>query len=175
MHSWHGIIVALTALSLISGCASSPYTGTGAVLGGGLGAVTGAAIASGRNPVAGALIGGLVGTGLGAAGGYMLQQRQTAQPYQGSYYPPPPQAPYGYRAPAPGPAYGYNSPPAGPRYSANSPAPPPTGNSWNTPAPVAPEPGYGREVAPPEAYSQAPQSNSRTPIRPAPYNYQQAE
>ncbi len=37
MNAWPGIIVVLTALSLIVGCASSPYVGTGAALGGGLG------------------------------------------------------------------------------------------------------------------------------------------
>ncbi len=176
VHFWHGIIVVFAALSLIMGCASSPYVGTGAALGGGLGALTGAAIGN-RNPWAGALIGGAVGTALGAAGGYAMQQRQTA-PQQGYYYQQAPQgygAPpaYGYSAPAPGPAYGYNTPapatPSGPRYSTNapSPAPPPSpGTSWNTPAPVTPsEPGYGS--------SSAPQANARTPISPAPYYSQQ--
>ena len=169
---WHSLIVALMALSLIAGCASSPYVGTGAAVGGGLGALTGAAIGH-KNPWAGALIGGLVGTGVGAAGGYMVQQRQTAQPPQGYYYPSQP----GYGAPAP-PGYGYSAPaPPGPRYSGNAPAPAPPsgpGNSWNAPAPVTPsEPGYGSYSAP-QSYSQAPQpSNARTPITPAPYNYQQ--
>src|SRR5208337_2220198 len=81
-----GLIVTLTTLSLIMGCASSPYVGTGALLGGGVGAVTGAAIGH-SNPWAGALIGGLAGSALGAAGGYALQQGQTSQPQQGYYYP----------------------------------------------------------------------------------------
>jgi len=183
-HTWHGIILVIMALSLLMGCASSPYVGTGAVLGGGLGALAGAAIGN-RNPWAGAAIGGLVGTALGAGGGYMVQQRQTTQPPQGYYYPSQPgygaPAPYGYSHPAPGPAYGYNTPapatPPGPRYSGNAPAPatpPGPGRSWNTPAPVTPsEPGYGNNSVP-QAYSQAPQpSNARTPITPAPYNYQQ--
>ena len=166
----------LTALSLVMGCASSPYVGTGAALGGGLGALTGAAIGN-RNPWAGALIGGLVGSGLGAAGGYMVQQRQAAQPPQGQgyYYQP---APRGYGAPAP-PAYGYNSPAprTGSRYGANGPAPgAPAGPSysWNTPAPVSPHDSEsGNSTAPPAAqYSQAPQPPSvRTPVTNAPYNY----
>jgi len=171
MHAWNGILVALTALSLIMGCASSPYVGTGAVLGGGLGALTGAAIGH-RNPWAGAAIGGLVGSGLGAGTGYLIQQRQTAQPPQGYYQ----QAPPGYGAPAP-PAYGYRTPaPApGPSYGSNSPAPRPApgpGYSWNTPAPVTPSaPGYGNSYDG-QAYSQAPPSPTvRTPITNAPYNY----
>ena len=78
VYLWHSLIVALMALSLLMGCASSPYVGTGALVGGGLGALTGAAIGH-KNPWAGALIGGAVGTGLGAVGGYALQSRQ-AQP-----------------------------------------------------------------------------------------------
>jgi hypothetical protein len=82
MHAWHGIIVVLTSLSLLMGCASSPYVGTGAALGGGLGALTGAAIGH-KNPWAGAAIGGLAGAGAGALGGYVLQQQRQAQPPQG--------------------------------------------------------------------------------------------
>ena len=104
MQAWHGLFVILTALSLLMGCASSPYVGTGALVGGGLGALTGAAIGH-KNPWAGAAIGGLVGTGLGAGTGYLIQQRQTAQPPQGYYQPPPP----GYGAPPPQ-AYGYRNP-----------------------------------------------------------------
>ena len=44
VHLWHSLIVALTALSLLMGCASSPYVGTEAAVGGGLGALAGAAI-----------------------------------------------------------------------------------------------------------------------------------
>jgi hypothetical protein len=175
-HAWQVFILVVTALSLLAGCASSPYVGTGAVVGGSVGSLMGAAIGN-RNPWAGALVGGLVGTGVGAAGGYMLQQRQYSQPQQG-YYPAQPgygaPAPYGYRGPAPGPAYGYNNQapatPNDPRYSANgaapAPAPPPSAHSWNTPAPVTPpESGYSNNSAPP-AYA-------RTPIKPAPYTYQQ--
>ena len=82
MKAQTGLIVALTALSLITGCASSPYMGTGALLGGGVGAIAGAAIDH-HNPWQGALIGGLAGTALGAGGGYVLQQRQASQPQQG--------------------------------------------------------------------------------------------
>ena len=61
-----------------------------------------------KNPWAGALIGGLVGTGVGAAGGYALQQRQASQqPPQGYYQQPPP----GYSAPPP---QGYGSRPQAP-------------------------------------------------------------
>ena len=60
------------------------------LVGGGLGALTGAAIGH-KNPWAGALIGGLVGTGLGAAGGYALQQRQASQQPPQGYYQQPPQ------------------------------------------------------------------------------------
>lgn len=166
IHAWHGIIVLLTSLSLIMGCASSPYIGTGAAVGGGLGALTGAAIGH-KNPWAGALIGGLVGTGLGAAGGYMVQQRQAQSQPQGSYSQQPPpgysqQPPPGYSAPAP------------PGYSNQGQAPGPAYGGYNTPSPVTPQ---GSEyysaapAAPPEAYSQAPAPSSvHTPITPAPYN-----
>ena len=163
VYLWHSLIVALMALSLLMGCASSPYVGTGAVLGGGLGALTGAAIGH-KNPWAGALIGGAVGTGLGAAGGYALQQRQVSQPPPQGYYqqqqpgyaPPPPG--YGSRPQAPGPSYGgsyggYNTPnpvtPGAPRYS------------------EAPGPQY--DQAPPQYQNQAQRSSVHTPITPAPY------
>lgn len=160
VQAWHGIIVILTALSLIMGCASSPYVGTGAALGGGLGAITGAAIGSaGRNPWAGAIIGGAVGTGLGAAGGYALQQRQTQpQPPQGYYYQQPPP---GYGAP---PGYGSYAPAPGPSYGGSY-------GGYNTPNPVTP-PGAQYSAAPPEySQQQAPQPSCvRTPVKPAPYN-----
>jgi len=174
-HTWQGIIVALMSLSLLMGCASSPYVGTGAAVGGGLGAITGAAIAN-RNPWAGALVGGLMGSALGAGGGYLIQQRQQQQPYppsQGYYYPDQP----GYGAPAP-PAYGHYAPAPGPSYGYNAPTPatpPAPGDGWDTPAPAPPPgPGYDNSAAP-SAYSQAPQPSSvRTPINPAPYISQQA-
>jgi hypothetical protein len=158
-HIWQGLIVILLALSLVTGCASSPYVGTGAAVGGGLGAITGAAIGH-RNPWAGALIGGLVGTGLGAGTGYLIKQRQAAQPPQGYNYPPGP------------PAYGYNSPP--PRSDGyRAPAPGPSYGGYNTPNPVTPpRPQYSAAPAGPEYYSQnrAPQpSGVHTPITNAPY------
>ncbi|MGB7911366.1 MAG: hypothetical protein WCF59_03995, partial [Desulfobaccales bacterium] len=115
MKAQTGLIVALTALSLITGCASSPYMGTGALLGGGVGAIAGAAIDH-HNPWQGALIGGLAGTALGAGGGYVLQQRQASQPQQGQPQPGQPQQGYNYPPqPAPGTAppqgYGYGPPP----------------------------------------------------------------
>lgn len=132
MHTRLGIIVALlTSLSLVMGCASSPYVGTGAAVGGGLGALTGAAIGN-RNPWQGAAIGGLLGAALGAGGGYLLQQRQAGQASQGYYDQ---QPGYGYSAPPPAAA-----PPA---YA----APP----GYNSPAP-----GYGPPSGLPQAYSSAP-------------------
>lgn len=178
-YAWKGIVMALVLLGLLMGCASSPYVGTGAVLGGGVGALSGAAIA-GRNPWAGALVGGVLGSALGAAGGYALQQRQ--QPYgptQGYYYQPQP----GYRAPAP-PAYGsYESPPAsspGPSYGyhqAPAPAPPPNsapGNpyeGWEFPegAPPPLSQGSGNGPGGYPAYSQAPPPRGGVPVTPAPY------
>ncbi len=164
VHLWHSLIVALMALSLIAGCASSPYVGTGAVVGGGLGALTGAAIGH-KNPWAGALIGGAVGTGLGAVGGYALQQRQAQPQPQGYYQQPPP----GYAPPPPG----YSSSPQapGPSYGGSY-------GGYNTPSPVTPgAPQYGE--APPPQYNQPPPqyqnqaqqqpSSVHTPISPAPY------
>jgi hypothetical protein len=144
VNGWQGIIVALTALTLIMGCASSPYVGTGAALGGGLGALTGAAIGN-KNPWAGAAVGGLVGTALGAAGGYAIQQRRTAQPPQGYYYQP---APPGYGPP---PGYGYNAP-QGPYYGYSS-EPPAAGDS------------YYSQNTPPQP------EGCRTPMKYAPYYY----
>lgn len=170
-HARQGIIVALISLSLLAGCASSPYVGTGAAVGGGLGALTGAAIA-GRNPWAGVIVGGLVGSALGAGGGYILQQRQ--QPYgpsQGYYYP----QQRGYGAPAP-PAYGRHAPAPGPRYGYNAPspaAPPGSGDGWVLTEPMpSPGPGYGNGPAPSASYQEPPRVN--TPVTPAPYNSQQA-
>ena len=143
--AWHGIILGLTALSLAMGCASSPYVGTGAALGGGLGALTGAAI-NNRNPWAGAAVGGLVGSALGAAGGYVVQQRQTVQqPPQGYYQPAP-----GYGAPAPRPYYGSSATPpaAAPSYSST----PPAADNYSQVAPPQPE-------------------GCRTPVTNAPYYY----
>ncbi len=171
VYLWHSLIVALMALSLLMGCASSPYVGTGAVVGGGLGALTGAAIGH-KNPWAGALVGGLVGTGVGAAGGYVLQSRQANQPPpQGSYYQQPPPGygpPRGYAPPPPG--YGSRPQGPGPTYGGSY-------GGYNTPNPVTPgAPQYSE--APPSQYNQAPPryqnqaqqpSSVHTPITPAPY------
>jgi hypothetical protein len=158
--------------------------GTGALLGGGLGALSGAAIGH-SNPWQGAAIGGLIGTAAGAAGGYALQRRQPSQPPQGYYYqqqqqpgygtPAPPA--YGYNTPAP---YGYNRPAPGPAYGYNAPAPGPSSGGayggFNTPNPVTPPgPQYSAAPAlPPYSQSQEPQPSSvHTPIIPAPYtNYE---
>ena len=158
-HVWYGLIVVLLTLSLCTGCASSPYVGTGAAVGGGLGALTGAAIGH-RNPWAGALIGGLVGTGLGAGTGYLIKQRQTAQ------------QPQGYNYPSAPPAYGYNSPPSRPN-GYQAPAPGPSyGGGYNTPNPVTPPgPNYSAAPAGPEYYSQnqGPHPSVHTPVTDAPY------
>jgi len=182
-----GLIVALTTLSLIMGCASSPYVGTGALLGGGLGAITGAAIAHNSNPWAGAAIGGLAGSALGAAGGYVLQQGQTSQPQpgqpqQGYYYPAQPDpgaaAPpgYGYDAPAPGaapgPAYGDNrGNPAAPQGPQESAAPPPGSYYSQAPPPQTPgmaeaPPGYGYGAPAPDAAPASAYSNTWTSVDP---------
>ena len=166
VYLWHSLIVALMALSLLVGCASSPYVGTGAVVGGGLGALTGAAIGH-KNPWAGALIGGVVGTGVGAAGGYALQQRQASQP--------PPQGLLPAAAAAAGLCAAASrlrlSPPgAGPAYGGSY-------GGYNTPNPVTP--GRLSIVRPRAQYNQAPPayqnqaqrqpSGVHTPITPAPY------
>ena len=182
MNMWPGIIVLLTALSLSLGCASSPYVGTGAAIGGGVGALTGAAI-NNRNPWAGAAVGGLIGSAVGAAGGYAVSQRQTTQQPQGYYYQPAP----GYSAPPPqpnyGPNYGYNYPPPapGPSYGGAPPAPGPVYSS----PPQAPGPAYSSQPpGPGPAYSSAPAAEDnysqltppqpegcRAPMKYTPYYY----
>ena len=155
-HTCRGLIVALVSLCLLAGCASSPYVGTGAALGGGVGALAGAAIGN-RNPWAGAIIGGLVGSAVGAAGGYAVQQRQ--QPYYGQpqgyyqsqpgYYPAQP----GYNTPPPR-VYGqYTPPPApGPGQQYNAAAPPPDqGYQYNAAAPGPTDPGWVNGAPAPEA------------------------
>ena len=165
VHLWHCLIVALMALSLLMGCASSPYVGTGAAVGGGAGALLGAAIGH-KNPWAGALIGGLVGTGVGAAGGYALKQRQASQQPQQGYYQQPPQ---GYQQPPPG----YQQPPPG--YSSRPQAQGPSYGGYNTPNPVTPGAPQYSEVpgpynqGPPQYQNQAQPSGVHTPITPAPY------
>jgi len=162
-HFWQGLLVMLLTISLVTGCASSPYVGTGAALGGGLGALTGAAVGH-RNPWAGALIGGAVGTAVGAAGGYAVQQRRASQTPQGYYYQQPTSP--SYPAPAP-PAYGYRTPAPGPSYGGAY-------GGYNTPNPVTPpSPQYSEAPAAPQYYSQnhsAQPSSVRTPITNAPYH-----
>jgi hypothetical protein len=136
-NAWQGIIVVMTVMSLIMGCASqSPYTTTGAALGGGLGALTGAAIDN-RNPWRGAAIGGLIGgVGGGVAGESMgrsryPQQGYYNQPYYGSYDKQPYDNRYGYND-------GYYSPPSNNNYG--RPYPPPGYRSY--PPYVAQSPDY---------------------------------
>lgn len=154
VHTWYAIITALLGLSLIMGCASNPYMSTGAAVGGGLGALTGAAI-NNRNPWAGAAVGGLIGGVLGGVTGEMVRQRQTPpQPQQGYYYQPAP----GYGQPAPG----YGSPPSRPYYGSSS-------------SPTSPGPTYSSAPPPADSrYSQVtpPQPEGcRTPMKYAPYYY----
>lgn len=121
MNTWLRPLILIVGALLVFGCAGgSPYTYTGAALGGGVGALSGAAIDS-RNPWRGAAIGGLMGGVLGGVAGEVVRQQQyPSQPPQGYYQPgygPPP----GYGAP---PRYGYSAPQQGPGYySQNSPAP----------------------------------------------------
>jgi hypothetical protein len=107
----HWVILALLALSFLTGCATpnqDPALYTGAGLGAALGAGLGAAV-NHRNPWKGAAIGGLLG---GAAGGVAGEAYGRANPYpyqpqtQG-YYQPPPQT-QGYYQPPP-----YYGPPPG--------------------------------------------------------------
>jgi hypothetical protein len=157
MKARSGLIVTLTTLSLIMGCASSPYVGTGALLGGGLGAAAGAAIGH-SNPWQGAVIGGLAGSALGAAGGWALQQGQTSQPQQGYYYPAQP----GSSAVAP-PGYGYGAPaPGSAPHSVYS-------STWTSVDPQGPQ---GSAAPPPKSYSQTPPPRDpgiRAPLTNGPY------
>jgi hypothetical protein len=152
VNGWQGIILALTAVSLVMGCAANPYLSTGAAVGGGLGALTGAAI-NHRNPWQGAAIGGLVGGALGAVGGEVVRPRQPG--------PPPPQ---GYYQPDYGPQYGrpgYRPPPPNPNYSSR---PPVTAPNYGNSAP----PGAG------DYYSQTPPpqpDGCRAPMTYVPYYY----
>jgi hypothetical protein len=147
---WPGIIAVLTALGLLIGCAANPYTFTGAAVGGGLGALTGAAIDN-RNPWRGGALGGVIGGVLGGVTGEALRQRRATQPPLQGYY---------YQTAPPG----YGTSPT-PDYSDHAPAPV---------GPPAPGSGYGYGSSPP-AYSrqnQAPQIyGSRTPTTYAPYYY----
>ena len=122
----YGIIVIIAVFGMVLSCASqSPYTGTGAAVGGGLGALTGAAIDH-HNPWRGAAIGGVVGGVAGGVAGNAAgrsrynQQGYYNQPGYGSYQNQPYDRDY----------YGYN----GGYY------PPPSNNSYGRPCPP---PGYG--------------------------------
>lgn len=156
-----GIIWVIAALGMIMGCASSPYMGTGALLGGGVGSLAGAALAH-NNPWQGAAIGGLIGTALGAAGGYALQPRPASP--QGYYYPAPP----GYGTATP-PAYGYGYGAATPSaygYGAAAPGSRPGGAYGYYAAPPAVS-GPQPSATPPEPYSQtqpSQESEVRVPI-----------
>lgn len=135
--AWQGIIVTLTVMSLSLSCAGqSPYTTTGAALGGGLGALTGAAIDS-RNPWRGAAIGGIIGGVGGAVAGETMgrsrypQQGYYNQPYYGCYDSQPYDHRHGYND-------GYQLPPSNNNYG--RPYPPPGYRSY--PPSVAQRPEY---------------------------------
>ena len=139
MNTWlRPLLLTVTALSLL-GCTASPYTYTGAALGGGLGAGTGAIIDRG-NPWRGAAFGALIGGVLGGVGGEVVRQRQT------------PSQPHGYYQPGYAPRYGSGAPPAG--YSQE----PHTGSHYSQapngrsaqpqPAPQSPPAAQYREPAP---------------------------
>jgi Glycine zipper len=109
------VFVAVVALSLVTGCASSqpspsPYMYGGAGLGAALGAGLGAAI-NNRNPLKGAAIGGLLGAAGGGVAGEAYGQSKNQQQQQGYY--PPPQQQQGYYQPQP-PDYGQQQPYYGP-------------------------------------------------------------
>jgi hypothetical protein len=94
--------VFLLAAVVLTGCATqSPYTTTGAAVGGGLGALTGAAIDH-HNRWRGAAIGGMIGGVAGGVAGDAAGRTQHPQP-QGYYNPTPY---YGYQN-QPYDRYGY--------------------------------------------------------------------
>lgn len=139
MNPWHGIILVLTAFSLIMGCASNPYMSTGAAVGGGLGALTGAAI-NHRNPWQGAAIGGLIGGALGAVGGEVVRQRQPVPQPPQSYYQPYYEPQYGrpgYSSPTPSPNYSSRPPVAAPDHGNSS--PPGAGDHYSQTTPPQPD------------------------------------
>ena len=120
MAAWSGIIGLLAVLSLLAGCAPGsfhPYTYTGAALGGGAGALAGAAIDPG-NPLRGAAIGGVMGGVLGGVAGSAMAPSQ--QPQGGYYYGPRYGSQYGYYDQNPGGGDGSYSPP--PYYGSARPA-----------------------------------------------------
>ncbi len=127
MNNWLGIVALVVALSLIMGCAGQhPYTATGAAVGGGLGALTGAAVDN-RNPWRGATIGGLIGGVAGGVAGNAAGRSQYPQqgyynyPNQGYYNNQPYDRNYGYND-------GYYSPPSNNNYG--RPYPPPGYQSY---------------------------------------------
>ncbi len=99
MNTWlRPLLLIMAALSLL-GCTASPYTYTGAALGGGLGAGTGAIIDR-NNPWRGAAFGALIGGVLGGVGGEVVRQNRA------------PSQPHGYYQPGYAPRYGSGAPPA---------------------------------------------------------------
>lgn len=123
------ILSLLLTAGLLAGCTgASSYTWTGAALGGGVGALSGAAIDR-YNPWRGAAVGGLVGGALGGVAGTAYQQSRT--PYQQGY-------PQGY-----GPAYGQAYPAAqDPNGQYVQEPQPPAGRNTNRQGTVAQGPTY---------------------------------
>jgi hypothetical protein len=129
--AWHGVIIIVAVVGMVFGCATrSPYTATGAAVGGGLGALTGAAIDN-KNPWRGAAIGGVVG---GVAGGVAGDAAGRSRSYQQGYYD---QPGYGYSQNQPYDRnYGYN----------DGYYPPPSDNNYGRPYPPS-----GYQSCPPYA------------------------
>ena len=103
MKNWQRSVLFFLLITLLAGCASHPYTYTGAGIGGALGAGIGAA-ANHRNPWKGAAIGGLLGAAGGALAGEVYGRSNPSYP-QGDPN-------YGYGPATPPPASPYHQPPA---------------------------------------------------------------
>ncbi|MCL6622675.1 MAG: glycine zipper 2TM domain-containing protein [Syntrophobacterales bacterium] len=83
MVSWRKAVILGIIAGWLWGCSGThPYTYTGAALGGGMGALTGAAVDH-NNRWRGAAIGGLMGGVLGGVAGELARQNQA---YQGGGY-----------------------------------------------------------------------------------------
>jgi uncharacterized protein YcfJ len=81
---WHSLTFAVAAVSvLVTGCytpeGTPDNTGTGALMGGAIGAISGAAIGGPRNGGAGALIGAAAGVIAGGLIGHQMDEEQQAQ------------------------------------------------------------------------------------------------
>src|SRR5262245_9673218 len=77
------VLMTVIAAVVLTGCETpegTPYrTGTGAIIGTGVGAASGAVIAGGHNTAEGALIGGAVGAVAGGLIGHSLDEQERAR------------------------------------------------------------------------------------------------